>query len=63
MSTMQQQAPAAEAGAVPDVQDMSAAVEEQMGKIVTELGRRWASCLPRSGPGAACGPRWPGPGR
>src|SRR6266566_5888531 len=37
MSTMQQ-APPAEAGAVPDVQDMSAAVEEQMGKIVTELG-------------------------
>jgi len=38
MSTMQQQAPTAEAGAVSDVQDMSAAVEEQMGKIVTELG-------------------------
>ena len=40
MSTMQQAppAPAAEPGAVPDAQDMSAAVEEQMGKIVTELG-------------------------
>ena len=37
MSTMQQ-APSAEPGAVPDAQDMSAAVEEQMGKIVTELG-------------------------
>jgi SAM-dependent methyltransferase len=33
-----QQAPPTEPGAVPDVQDMSAAVEEQMGKIVTELG-------------------------
>src|SRR5258707_6752456 len=37
MNTMQQ-APPAEPGAVPDAQDMSAAVEEQMGKIVTELG-------------------------
>ena len=37
MSTMQQARPA-EPGAVPDAQDMSAAVEEQMGKIVTELG-------------------------
>ena len=37
MSTMQQ-APPAEPGAVPDAPDMSAAVEEQMGKIVTELG-------------------------
>ena len=33
-----QQAPPAEPGAVPDAQEMSAAVEEQMGKIVTELG-------------------------
>jgi SAM-dependent methyltransferase len=38
MSTMQQQTPASEAGAAPDAQEMSAAVEEQMGKIVTELG-------------------------
>jgi hypothetical protein len=32
MSTMRQQAPS------------PGAVEEQMGKIVTELGRRWACC-------------------
>ena len=40
MSTMQQQAPpmAAEAGIAPDAGDMGAAVEAQMGKIVTELG-------------------------
>jgi SAM-dependent methyltransferase len=38
MSTMQQQAPPAERAAAPDAQDMTAAVEEQMGKIVTELG-------------------------
>jgi hypothetical protein len=62
MNTMQQ-APPAGPGAIPDAQDMSAAVEEQMGKIVTELGAALGCCSPRSGPGADCGPRWPGPGR
>jgi SAM-dependent methyltransferase len=40
MSTTQQQAPpmVAEARTAPDAGDMGAAVEEQMGKIVTELG-------------------------
>ena len=40
MSTMQQQVPpmAAEARTTPDAEDMGAAVEAQMGKIVTELG-------------------------
>ena len=51
MSTMQQQAPSAEA------------IEEQMGKIVTELGAALGVLLTSSGPGAVCGPRWPEPGR
>ena len=38
MSTMQQQAPPMEAPSGPDMGDMGAAVEAQMGKIVTELG-------------------------
>jgi hypothetical protein len=40
VSTMQQQVPpmAAEARTTPDAEDMGAAVEAQMGKIVTELG-------------------------
>ena len=38
MSTMRQQAPPMAARSGPDVRDMGAAVEAQMGKIVTELG-------------------------
>jgi SAM-dependent methyltransferase len=38
VSTMEQQAPPVAAGSGPDMQDMDAAVEAQMGKIVTELG-------------------------
>ena len=38
MSTMERQAPPMAAGSGPDMQDMGAAVEAQLGKIVTELG-------------------------
>jgi hypothetical protein len=60
VSTMQQQVPpmAAEARTTPDAEDMGAAVEAQMGKIVTELGAA-LGCSSPSASAAGCGQRWP----